>query len=168
MEQITLKIPLSFVERTLGRLTWRTILFGLENELLDPAAASQAAAASLDQLDPSPELIELAAARDGEPVLTYVRQLAELESPSADPQVSERWLFLVLAWLFENRGDLPDPLQTVETVYAEFDYPEEMAGFVRYMPSDDPDLGSPKLNQDRLVDKWGRFLRQQRERLGEE
>lgn len=46
-----------------------------------------------------------------------------------------RWLFLQLSALWEVRGRLADPLGAVEEVYADFDYPEVMAPFVRYMPA---------------------------------
>ncbi|MGH8558477.1 MAG: DUF2247 family protein, partial [Methylococcales bacterium] len=30
----------------------------------------------------------------------------------------KKWLFLVLAWLFEKRTDVSDPLSEVEAIYA--------------------------------------------------
>ncbi len=166
MELLALKIPLDFVERTLGHLTWSEIRFGLENRLLDPVAPSEVAAAELNQPDPNPELLELATAKPGEPVLPLVNALADRETLTLDSRVSEKWVFLVLAWLFEHRNGLPDPLQAVENVYAEFDYPEGVAGFVRYMPSDEPDLGSQERNERRLMQKWERFLDEQRNEFG--
>ncbi len=38
----------------------------------------------------------------------------------------------------ENRETVEDPFAVVEELYADFDYPEEIAGFVRYMPPEDP------------------------------
>jgi len=72
---------------------------------------------------------------------------------------------LVLAWLYEHRLKLADPLGDVESVYADFDYPEEMSRFVRYMPSDDPDLRDHRLNQARIFGKWEQYLRQAQEQL---
>ncbi|WP_394829859.1 DUF2247 family protein [Pendulispora albinea] len=60
--------------------------------------------------------------------------------------------------MFEHRADYADPLQTVEEVYTDFGYPPRIAAFVRYMPSDDPDLGSRESNERRLHEKWKRYL----------
>lgn len=165
METLTLKIPLEFIQQRLGRPTWRDILFGLEQELLDPAAVPELAAVELDQPDPPAELIELVSVPPGASILREVQSLASREPAGSAPAPNEKWLYLVLAWLFEHRADLPDPLDDVETVYAEFDYPTEVGRFVRYMPSEEPDLGSRELNEARLVDKWERYLREQQERL---
>jgi hypothetical protein len=43
-------------------------------------------------------------------------------------------------------------------VYADFDYPEEIAGFIRYMPMRGPDLGSKQLNEKRMLETWGRYI----------
>lgn len=165
MEMLTLKIPLHFIEAKLGKPTWRDAVFGLENQLLDPNAVVRLAAERLDLPDPPAALVDLAVADSGAPVLEDVRQLAEQEDGEDDAASSRRWLYLVLAWLFEHRDELPDPLQSVEVVYAEFDYPEEVAEFVRYMPTDGPDLGDRDKNEARLVSKWERYLEETHKRL---
>jgi hypothetical protein len=63
-------------------------------------------------------------------------------------------LFLLLAWLYENRGKVQDPLGLVEELYADFDYPEQIAGFVRYMPPQDPS----RVGDSYLVENWRRYL----------
>lgn len=168
MEQLTLKIPFGFIETTLGRPTWRDTLFGLENQLLDPDAVSDLAAAEVDQPHPPDALIELLSADAGEPILQHVEALTEREPPPPESLTTQKWLYLTLAWLFEHRDELPDPLASVETVYAEFDYPEEIAGFVRYMPADDPDLGDRKLNEDRMMGRWEHYLADERSLLRED
>lgn len=168
MELLALKIRRDFIESKLGGLTWQDALFGLENQLIDPRAIQELAVTDLDQPEPPASLIELATSETHDPVLDQVRDLAERESIQADSLSSRRWLYLVLAWLFEHRDQLPDPLQAVETVYAEFDYPEDVAGFVRYMPSDDPDLADRQLNEERLIGKWGRYLSEEQARLTQE
>jgi hypothetical protein len=52
-------------------------------------------------------------------------------------------------------------LGVVEEVYAEFDYPDEVASFVRYMPAGngyDPRRHSEAENEARLYDEWNRFV----------
>lgn len=58
------------------------------------------------------------------------------EIPPADPPsaTDQYWIFVVLCWIFEHRTDFDDPLGAVEMLYADFGYPVEIEGLVRYMP----------------------------------
>ena len=47
------------------------------------------------------------------------------------------WLYLALDWVHAHAELFDSPWQTVEMIYADFDYPEEVAGFVRFMPPPD-------------------------------
>lgn len=164
METVSLKIPLGFIESKLGRPSWQDVQFGLEHQLLDPSAVSGLADQHLAGIDPPPEIVELAIAEPGESVIERVGKLASREELT--PEVtSQRWLYLVLAWLYEHRAERADPLQDVELVYAEFDYPSEVAAFVRYMPTDEPDLGDRSANEARLFGHWERYLRETQARL---
>lgn len=42
------------------------------------------------------------------------------------------WLYLALDWLHEHRDEYADPFEVVEMLYADFDYPSEIEGFVRF------------------------------------
>jgi hypothetical protein len=152
---VRLRIPYSFV-RSRVRISWRDALFGLTNELLDPLAAIELAAEQVDERA-DPILVALAAGAN-DWVLQRVERLAENESPRSDDEIRDKWLYLVLAWIYENRDRFPDPLQRVEEVYADFGYPEPLAKFVRYMPMEGPDLGSREANERRLFERWKQYL----------
>ena len=64
----------------------------------------------------------------------------------------------MLAWFCEHRGEVPDPLQRVEEVYADFGYPEQIAKFVRYVPMEGPDLGRREANERRLFERWKQYI----------
>ena len=87
-----------------------------------------------------------------------VESLATATSDEDQEALRGKWLYLVLAWIFEHRASYPEPLQAVEEVYADFGYPEVIASFVRYMPTSDPDLGSKEANERRLLENWKRYL----------
>ena len=87
-----------------------------------------------------------------------IEQLATTEPDQDADKIRSKWLYLVLIWIFEHRESYPDPLQTVEEVYADFGYPERIADFVRYMPMNEPDLVSRELNEQRLYEKWKRYV----------
>ena len=65
---------------------------------------------------------------------------------------------MVLNWVLEHKELYPDPLETVEIIYADFDYPEVISKFVRYMPMNEESLGSPELNMERLYRKCKNYL----------
>jgi hypothetical protein len=158
MELIKLSMPPAFIcER--AHLTWREVLYGIENDLLAPGAAVDFAGDEVAAKDDSPPtLVELAGLGRDEPTRPLVEQLANTEPAQDADRIRDKWLYLVLAWIFEHRASYRDPLQTVEEVYADFGYPPHIAGFVRYMPSDEPDLGSQDVNERRLYQKWRQYL----------
>jgi hypothetical protein len=131
----------------------------LQNALIDPGAPRELAVQRMAELDsPSGILLDLAAVGNDAALSELVDRLAASEAASSEEQLREEWLYLVLAWIYENRANDADPLQRVEEVYADFGYPEDVASFVRYMPMVDPDLGSRHANEDRLFEKWQRYL----------
>jgi hypothetical protein len=158
MDIVRLCIPYRFVgERT--RMSWHDVRFGLVNQLLDPQAAIEMAVDQVAEYEePSGSLLELAGASKNEPIMELVEQLAGGESPRSEDETRNKWLYLVLAWLYDHRTEDPDPLQRVEEVYADFGYPEHIASFVRYMPMQGPDLGSREANERRLFERWKRYI----------
>jgi hypothetical protein len=140
-------------------MSWRDTRFGLVNELVDPETPVALAVDQLDELaEPSAMLLDLAGAGQGEPTLEFVELLADGEPQHSEDEIRDKWLYLVLAWTYEHRGQYPDPLQRVEEVYADFGYPEQVVGFVRYMPMVGPDLGSREANERRLFERWKTYL----------
>ncbi len=92
-------------------------------------------------------------------------RIASSETPEAESDIRRKWLFIVLNWLYENQSSYEDPLREVEVVYAEFDYPEEMKSFVRFLPPSDgyrPQDHSKEENVARIFDLWRRFIEQNR------
>ncbi len=154
MDLIKLCLPPAFI-RERARLTWREIVFGIERELLAPGAAIDFAGDDLAHHNP-PEA--LAGVSKGEPTRALVEQLANAAPEQDEEELREKWLYLVLAWLFDHKESLSDPLQLVEAVYADFGYPERVADFVRYIPTNEADLGSRELNERRLYEKWKHYL----------
>ena len=112
-----------------------------------------------DKFEPDPTEIAIASSSENEPILESVRNLAAQESSTCGSAVSMKWLCLLLTWIYENREAFPDTLALVEEIYADFDYPKELAPFVRYMPSNEPDLGSKERNEERMIAKLGGFIR---------
>lgn len=161
MDLIKVEIPAAFVEdRT--RLTWREASFGVDAQLLAENAVVDLAANRLAAgEEPVAALVELADRSCTPWSREALDALAASEPEQSVDALRRTWLYLVLAWYFERRADFSDPLQIVEEVYADFDYPEDIAHFVRYMPSKEPSLGSVSANEARLVEHWKAWLDEQ-------
>lgn len=158
MDIVNLPIPYDFVgEGT--QLSWREIRFGLVNELLDCKAPI---AFAIDQVRenkvPAMALLDLAGTREKDPTTELVNKLVDSDPQCSDDEVRDKWLYLVLAWILENRHSDPDPFQRVEEVYGDFGYPEEVESFVRYMPMQGPDPGSREAAVRRLFERWKQYV----------
>ena len=163
-------IPYSFIrERAL--LSWQDALWGYERQLI---GWSDIVAIAEDRLllgsEDSME-IELACLEKSEAqqVGELLRALASNEPDDVGSTSDTKWLFLILAWLFDNRDAVSDPLGEVERIYADFDYPTEIESFVSYMPVTDgydPSQHSIEENKVRLFSKWEQYLSEARQDIG--
>lgn len=158
MNLVSLAIPGEFIAPK-ARLTWREVRFGIVEELLSLDAPSEIAAELLaTEADPAPAVVELACLERGESVRPALDKLANAEPEASLDEIRAKWLFLVLAWVFEHKADFEKPLQTVEMIYADFDHPEAIAGFVAYMPATEPVSPDLATNEARLYAKWEAWL----------
>lgn len=131
-------------------LNWKELLYGFEHDFIDEKGVSEYAYEALTDKSPQ-EAIELASLLPQEDYLTsnLLQSLADKDlSPETD--TAKPWIFLLLSFLFEHQENYEDPLEIVEELYADFDYPEEIAPLVRYMPPPEGVEGS----EERLFENW--------------
>lgn len=76
-----------------------------------------------------------------------------LDVEKDEQKIKHLWLYLILAWLFENRHKISDPLGEIEKLYADFNYPEEIQGLVRYMPAEDGPVG-----EEGIISRWREYV----------
>ena len=146
-------------------LSWREISFGLQKGyILQEVAVDKALAELGRSRSASTEVAVLAGEHVASRVVAMVERLAASEPPIGLPVVRQKWLYLWLAWLYEIRDSLEDPLGEVESAYADFGFPEEIAHFIRYMPMCGPDLGSREKNIARLNQSWHAYVESARRR----
>ncbi len=161
MEQVP--IPFAFARDRL-ELTWPEVAWGFRSGWFGAAGVVEYAVSRLaEDTDASPAAVELAAITDsGFAEVSSLIERVVTGAKADDPSVTERkWLYLILAWVYEHRADLDDPLGVVEQLYADFGYPAELRGFVRYMPSEggyEPQAHTQAENVDRLLRKWNEYL----------
>ena len=150
-------------------LTWHDVLDAVTRKIVSRRFAVEHALSQWEILEDYPDaLVDLASLGKGGDIHPYIDELVVIEGDLSENETNEKLLFLTLSWIYENIDDYSDPLGVVEQVYADFDYPEKIESFVRYMPSDEPDLGSVEKNQARLIDYWARYLAEQKNKFGVE
>ncbi|NOT59945.1 MAG: DUF2247 family protein [Acidobacteria bacterium] len=155
-------VPYQFIREHV-LLTWHDALWGYERQLIGWLDIVNLAEDQLCAGSDNPLEIELSGLGKSETQLIgeTLRKLANIEPSEKGIDSGKIWLFLQLAWLFKNRTDVIDALGEVETIYADFDYPLEIEGFVRYMPVTDdydPSQHSREENERRLFSKWQQYL----------
>ncbi|RMI32273.1 DUF2247 family protein [Nocardia stercoris] len=153
---IEFRIPAEFVEcRT--RLTPRELKFGYDQGWL---TAPDVVRLALNNVVPEPqasgavEELSLLLSDELDRVPALVAQLAVAES--------DVWVWLTCNWLLDNAAEFEDPLQAVEMLYADLDYPDSMGPFVRYMPL----TPGAEPGAAGLMDRWAAYVRAGQERFG--
>jgi hypothetical protein len=154
------QIELSFATNsTEVQASWSCILCALKHgyvlhktiiELLKSSGSKLDVLETLSPLHPTHAAQDLLVSR--------VEELAARDSSEVRRLARDDCLKRVLVWLYSNRANFLDPLLVVEDVYAELDYPPQIAHFVRYMPMKGPDLGSRELNEARMMEYWHGFV----------
>jgi hypothetical protein len=145
------------------RLSWRDALWGYERQLIGWRGIVDLALDRAAHGANEASVIQLAGAgkEQAHQVGELLRSLAAPESVGGDSDSRDKWVYLVLAWLFENRAEFEDPLEEVERIYADFDYPPDVERFVAYMPpveDYDPAQHSAEENEKRLIEAWRTYL----------
>ena len=155
-------IPLSFIrERTC--LSWSEAAWGYHSHYLGWPDVVDLACDRVGDGEDDAVVVELAglSKSDLSEVGELLDKLKSRSQGSDDPIVKAKWLYLALAWLFENQASSPDAFDEVEAIYCDFDYPKALAPFVPYMPTTDgydPSVHSKEENHARLIKKWKDFL----------
>ena len=128
-----------------GLIGWRTVKQLAEVDLesgLSGDELSRLAVLTKDDASTSSDLVLSLAAR----------------RPAPDPMVvQKKWMYLLLKKLYDNKNHIADPYGLVEQIYADFDYPEELAGFIRWMPATEP-VATLEEGASRMDRKWQKYL----------
>lgn len=158
---VRFRLPATFVaERVFLRPS--EIACGYERGWLDPAAVVAVAERALGEgreLTPEVEALALLLGDELDRVSELVGEIPRHDG--AEPQ--RVWLYLILEWLYRHRAEFSDPLEVIEMLYADFGYPAEIEGFVRYMP---PPEGEP-VGPAAIEQRWREYLTQRAGELAE-
>ncbi|MFM6081578.1 MAG: DUF2247 family protein, partial [Dolichospermum sp.] len=139
-------------------LTWTEVLWGYEHKLLNFLSVVEIAVNSLIDGSDNPLVIELAGLTNQESwrMEEILKELSDKISSGTNSNEYKKWLYLTLDWVYTNLDSFIDPLSEIEEVYADFNYPQEMEQFIRYMPAQngyDPSKYTQEENEKRLYQK---------------
>lgn len=117
---------------------WQEILSGMENKIIDRSDVVNYATRVLDEgILGFDWVLKIAIADEYEDILPYIYELINLEDSEDDSTIQDKWRYFILKELYAKKSNYEDFNEKVEEIYADFDYPEDMAGFIGYMPSVD-------------------------------
>jgi hypothetical protein len=150
--QISFVIPPDFI-LSRARLTLADIARGFRKGWIDRDGVVSLCLALLQAGTRDPVVEELACLLMDE--RTRVDEILVGEVAERSQGGSDRlWLYLTLAWVYENRDRIDSLLDVVELIYSDFDYPEEMEDFVPYMPAP----AGAEASKEGLVARWKAYL----------
>ena len=157
---ITASISFEFLKRLHSMPSWVEIAYGFEHQLLPPNVVIDYAIHKIATTDePNNDEVAIASASASDSITESLRKLA---MDNDEDRICLLWANILLAWGFEHRQQYDDFLGIVEEIYSDYNYPEELASFVRYMPSDDINLGSIEANEQRMITSIGEYVDQYR------
>jgi hypothetical protein len=158
------ELPASFVLE-LGFPTVAELAYGFSEGFLSRSGLVDVAVAKLEagiELSPAEERAALLLSDEFDSIDGLVEDL-RLGSEPVESR-ARFWLLAVLAWVLEHRVEFEDPLGVVELLYADFDYPQEMQGLVRFMPRQPGQQADAAALERRWEDFVERASREYRER----
>lgn len=141
------------------QMTWPEILWAYSMGLIGWRSLKEFAQAGVGGESPDDELVKLAnlSKECASSAEERARSLATHSGAQDEVTTRNKWLYLLLKSLYEQKGSVSDPLGLVEQIYADFDYPERMEGFVRWMPTHDP-VRTPEEAAERMDRNWQSYL----------
>ena len=144
-----LKVPSKFLARLREPVDWSDLQYAYDRHLVDEQALIDHACRLLFETEcDNDDILAIASAREADELKPLMYQVVgDLEHNNEHPI---KWALILAAFI--NQSDVPDKLDAIEDVYASFDYPEQLAQFVRYMPMTGPDLGSKEANENRMLE----------------
>lgn len=152
-----------------AKLSWPEILWGHDMgmigwyELKEFARTSLQSACQTDD-DKLSQLARLTK-EDASTAGDLARSVSEAGPDLDETAARRKWAYLLLKRLYERRDHITDPFGVIEHIYADFDYPEELEGFVRWMPASEP-VATPEEGQAKMDQRWRAYLAKSAVRFG--
>jgi hypothetical protein len=149
-------------------INWSIVYCGIKNCLLDIEVAKDYAMRLLEKNDDvSQEELDLAwGLEDKLKILEKIEKIPhiQLENEENMEQASNAIRIAILSYIRKSEKCLDDLFQKVDIVYADFNYPADMEGFISYMPINNEHIivnPTREENEKRLLDRIDSFISEQ-------
>lgn len=146
-------------------ITWSDVYYGVDKNLLDLNCVSEYAVRCLEtETNDSQEIIDLAwESGDRLYLLETMADIIHRESQLEAHQFQSviKWQYCIIKNLKDVQKNFIELSNSLDEIYADFDYPEDMEEFVSYMPIKDgykPKEHSKEENIQRKINKIDEFL----------
>lgn len=154
MNSLNILLNYDYISK-LFTVTWTDILFGINERFLESESAIEYAYKIIEsEEEPSQLVMDVAFSNKGEYLKLMIQKLVAEEELQDEKITKDKYLYAVLYWVYHNRDLYSEPLEAVECIYADFDYPEEIAELVRYNVS----LKKENLSLKHIYEKWVDYL----------
>lgn len=159
-------VPYNFIAKRV-KLTWQDLKFAFNRKIISNEVIIEHSMNILSSADGFPQpLLELASKGKNEYIEPYLLDnLIKLEPTQSVEIIKDKWLYLLLCYIYINRNDYTNPLEIVELIYADFGYPETISSFVRYMPMNKPAHRCNEKNEDKLYNNWENYIKKEEKRF---
>lgn len=154
-------------KRTFDFVDWECIYWGIKEKLIDSEDVITYADETIERNPEAncSEVIELLIldTLDRNTILSLSEKLmSKNRKTEKGKEISVRKLRYAILSEVEYCADNKKMLDMLNDIYAEFDYPRDMAGFISYMPVNDTEYNasehSNEENESRLIEKFKFFL----------
>jgi Uncharacterized protein conserved in bacteria len=124
------------IVKTINYWSWKELIWGQRNRIIRNKDIIEYAKNVLEEdIKRFDEVLELSIADEDEDIASLLVQLANLDKVETDEAIQEKWRYAILLDLYNNQDSYDNVYENIENIYADFDYQEDMASFIGYMPS---------------------------------
>lgn len=151
-------------------LNWSDIFFAINNNFLAHQTAIEHALEAVQKNENVPEdVLELACMLQSEAEFPYnvyqlVNKLATSRNSNYYSDSREKFLYVSLNWVYEHKDDYCNPMEVVDILCDEINYPDEVKNLCSFMPTSEPEINTSSSTTERLLGRLLRYLENQRNR----
>ncbi|WP_430509847.1 DUF2247 family protein [Gottfriedia solisilvae] len=137
-------------------LTWRDILFGINNGFFSPEVAIENAISEITSKEEKSDLVfQIAQLFKGESIHPFIDELVSNESRN-EADSTAKFLYILLNWLYENRNKYDNWMEMIWNIYLDFHSPEEIYELIPYVSPEKYDRVAPL--DIYILTKWKEYL----------
>lgn len=123
------------IKKIIKKWTWQEIRYGYHQSFISKeevvAFAKESLAEDIPELD---IVMELAIRNPDECIENDLQLLCNNEKNEEKGEIRSKWLYAILSCLFEKKTQIDNIQLIIDNIYVDFEYPEEIADLVSYMP----------------------------------